>query len=139
MEKVFTLRNQLSELTKLSDELKELKDLWNLSNKFLLEINLILDELVTNIIEHGEQQKEYDIWVKIKNDKDKIIIEVKDEGPPFDPTKCSMPDTTLELDKRKCGGLGVLFVHKLSDSCCYRRCNDTNIFTLIKNLPPEGR
>lgn len=139
MEIIFTLRNDLSELSILRDKLNPIKDSWELSNKFLLEVNLILDELVTNIIEHGEQEKDCDIWVKINKTKDNVIIEVQDKGSPFDPTKCSAPDTTLALDERKCGGLGILFVHKLSDSCSYRRCNDTNIFTLIKNLPQEGR
>ncbi len=139
MEKAITLHNQLSEVTVLSDELKELKDLWKLPNKFILEINLILDELITNIIEHGDQERDGDILIKIKKSKDKITIEVKDGGPPFDPTQCTMPDTSLALDQRRCGGLGILFIHKLSDSCSYRRCKETNIFTFIKNLPQEGR
>jgi len=139
MKEFFTLRSQLSELTTLSAKLQELADRWMLPKRFLLEVNLVLDEYITNIIQHGEAGKECTISVAVVKQKNCITIEVTDDGPPFDPTMCTMPDTTLSLDKRKCGGLGILLVHKFSDSCSYKRCNNTNIFKLKKYLPKEDR
>ena len=49
------------------------------------------------------------------------------------------PTVVVALAGICCGGLGILFVHKFSDSCSYKRDKNTNIFKLIKHLPQEDR
>jgi len=139
MKKLFTLRNQCSELTTLDKHLREIEESWLLPPKIVLTINLILDELITNIIEHSMQEREAEIKVEIRKDNDTVFLKVTDNGPPFDPTKSSLPDTTLPLANRRCGGLGIFLVKKYSDSFDYERIDNTNVFTIVKNLSQEGR
>lgn len=139
MKSTLRIKGTLPELNTVHSHLHSLDHNWRLGRKVCIEINLILDELITNIIEHGERGNEHHIDIILSKVGRNLTIEVKDDGPPFDPTICALPDTTLTLDKRKCGGLGILLVRRLSDNCRYRREQNKNVLTLQKTLPKECR
>jgi anti-sigma regulatory factor (Ser/Thr protein kinase) len=44
------------------------------------------------------------------------------------------PDTTLSIEDRDIGGLGVHLVKNVMDDVSYQRRNNRNIVTLTKNL-----
>lgn len=133
----FRINNDLSELNTLFEELKVLEHKWSLSRKTLAEINLVLDELITNTIEHGDCDKNHPIEITLKKNGPKLTIQIIDAGLPFDPTLCQAPDTTLPLEQRRCGGLGILLVRQFSDFWNYTRSDNKNIVTLQKTLPKE--
>lgn len=139
MQSSIRIKNDLSELNILQTHLKLLQSKWLLPTKISSEINLLLDELITNIIEHGDQENEHFIDIALDRNKRMLTIEIKDDGPQFDPTSCKTPDITLPLEKRRCGGLGIHLVRTFSDSCSYKRLKNKNIFTLQKTLPKECR
>lgn len=139
MKSSLQIKGDLPELNTVHSHLHDLDRNWRLGKKTIVEINLILDELITNIIQHGKRQKKHLIDIVLTKTGSNLTIEVQDDGPPFDPTVCSLPDTSLSLDKRKCGGLGILLVRRLSDSCRYRRVQNKNVLTLQKTLPTECR
>lgn len=130
-----TIANDLKELHTLHKHIQSVEKKLALPKKTVMEINLVLDELITNIIEHGDQHNAHLIEVAFTIKGNVLTITVKDDGPQFDPTLCPVPDTTLPLDKRKCGGLGIYLVRKFCDCCSYERSDNKNILTLIKNLP----
>ncbi len=110
---------------------------WNLPKKVLLELNLILEELCTNYMEHaGEPPKSF-LEVQMVLDGSLVVITVKDKGKPFDPTKIPDPDINLSIDKRKTGGLGLYFVKNYSDSIMYARKDGSNVVTITKSLNLE--
>lgn len=135
----FKLKNALSELYTLEKQLRPLQKRWSLCKKTNSEINLILEELVTNIIDHGDQQNERTIDIHISKDDRKLTIIVEDDGPPFNPTLAASPDTSLPLEERECGGLGIHFVCQFTDCREYKRLGNRNVFTMRKNLPKECR
>jgi serine/threonine-protein kinase RsbW len=135
----FQITNDLSELTTLQAQLQPLQKTWSLPKKTVIEINLILEELVTNIIKHGDSGNKHIIEINLSKKKQQLTMIVMDDGPPFDPTLCELPDITLPLEKRQCGGLGIHFVCKLSDCRNYSRSKNKNILTLKKNLPKEHK
>jgi serine/threonine-protein kinase RsbW len=47
------------------------------------------------------------------------------------------PDTTIGLEERKAGGLGVHLVRSLMDKATYQRHVDKNVVTLIKEVAEE--
>jgi anti-sigma regulatory factor (Ser/Thr protein kinase) len=57
---------------------------------------------------------------------DKVIGEIVDGGPPFDPGLAPDPAFDLALDDRPIGGLGLYLVRKLSSTLEYTRRNDEN-------------
>lgn len=133
----FRINNDLSELNTLLAQLKTLEQKWSLSRKTLAEINLVLDEVITNTIEHGNGDKKHPIDITLTKIGLKLTIQIIDAGLPFDPTICKLPDTSLPLEQRKCGGLGILLVSQFCDFWNYNRSKGKNILTLNKTLPKE--
>ena len=57
-----------------------------------------------------------------------------DNGRPFNPLEKVDPDTTLSLEDRKEGGLGIFLVKKSMDMVEYKYENGNNILIIKKNL-----
>ena len=131
----FSLAGSLSELDRLSDNLKMVGDQWNLNEKTVLQMNLALDELFTNVVSYGiDDQIEQQISFSLDNCGDEIKITVTDGGKPFDPTRAPDPALDLPLDKQPVGGLGIFLMRQYTDKIEYRRENEKNIVTLTKKL-----
>ena len=139
MKTTFRINNDLSELNTLLDQLQLLERKWSLSKKTSAEINLVLDELLTNIIKHSDCDKKQPIVITLTKTDKKITLQIVDTGSPFDPTLCQLPDTNLPLEQRQCGGLGVLLIRQFTDRWRYTRSKDKNILTLQKIFPKECR
>lgn len=85
-------------------------------------VNLILDELITNVIEHGYRgQPTGRIDVEAMVSEDSIVVRLTDHAPAFDPLQRPSPDTSVDIDHRRIGGLGILFARRLADEMSYRR------------------
>ena len=59
---------------------------------------------------------------------------ITDSGVAFDPTAKEKADTSLSVEDRQIGGLGILLIRELMDAINYERENGKNILTLIKNI-----
>lgn len=119
-------------LTILTEQLEFVSKSWNIAGRDTFELNLVLDELITNIIEHGEGCTNCPIEIRMEKTTHQYKVQLSDGGPPFDPTQCKIADVTLPIDKRVCGGLGILFVQKFCDCCSYERVDGKNIFHFTK-------
>ena len=65
---------------------------------------------------------------------DVITLRFRDGGIPFNPLKKDSPDTSLPINQRKIGGLGIYFVIRKMDNVDYEYTNGENILTIRKNL-----
>jgi len=134
IQKEVILVNKLTESERLSKIIEELAEEKNLSPKFVFEINVALDEIITNIISYAYNDKaEHKILVKIFFLEDGLKIQIEDEGIAFNPMERAEPDITKSVMERPIGGLGIHMVRKLVDELKYKRENNKNILTLIKN------
>ena len=91
-----------------------------------------VDESVTNTIEHGYDGRPGTIEVEVGHAGRSLVVRLRDQAPPFDPTSLPAPDTTLPLDRRPLGGMGVYLARELTDAVTYRRTADGNELTLVK-------
>ena len=106
-----------------------------LSTKDTKRLRLAVEEAVTNVIMYAyDGCQSRPLSIRTNTTDDALLVTVTDEGRPFDPTKAPMADTTLPPDKRPEGGLGILFIHQMSDGLDYRREDGRNILTIRKNL-----
>ena len=62
------------------------------------------------------------------------MIEILDDGRPFNPFAQATPDTTLPLEARRVGGLGIHLVQKVMDEVSYERRIDKNLVKLVKSI-----
>lgn len=138
MEYSFQIKNRSSELAIIHSTLAELKERWALPRKIILELNLILDELITNIIEHGNCQEESVVDIKLVKEDTHVTLTVADEGVHFDPTITPIPDISLPMEERKSGGVGIHLVRSFCKTCDYKRIGNKNVLTLKKVLPKEN-
>ena len=64
-----------------------------------------------------------------------VLAVIRDNGRPFDPfTEAPDADTTLRVEDRPVGGLGVLLVRESMDDFSYERLDDFNVVTLRLKL-----
>ena len=61
------------------------------------EINLALDELITNAISYGAGQEPRDLRIELalRREGEDVIMSLADDGVPFDPTRRPIPTSTL--------------------------------------------
>lgn len=92
------------------------------------QLNLVLDELVTNCITHSLRDvANPHLRVRLSCGEGAVAAEVEDNGAAFDPlTEAPVPDISLEVEDRPIGGLGVYFVKKFTDDASYERSEGLN-------------
>jgi len=95
-------------------------------------IQLSLEETLVNIINYAYPECDGEMEISYEKENDtKLIVEILDNGIPFDPLSMPRPALTATLSGRKVGGLGVHFIRKLTEDVRYRREENANILTLI--------
>jgi anti-sigma regulatory factor (Ser/Thr protein kinase) len=125
--------NKLSELDRLHRTLADFCRRHGLAATVARDLNLALEEVVTNIITHGyTDDREHFIAVHLDLQPGEVKIDVEDDGRPFNPLEAPAVDTTTSLGDRPIGGLGIHLVRKVTDDLEYKRLGDKNIFTLKK-------
>lgn len=132
----FKLKNALTELDKLFQQIDRFGKSVGLPKKQIFQINLALDELFTNIVSYGfPDGNEHWINFKLSFDNDTVLICIEDKGVPFDPVAAPTSSSVPPMEKCKIGGLGLHIVKKMMDDITYERKGDKNIITITKLLP----
>ena len=65
-------------------------------------------------------------------------VVVSDDGPAFDPLAAAAPDTSLGVEERPIGGLGIALVRRLMDEVEYERRDGRNHLRLAPAARPDG-
>jgi anti-sigma regulatory factor (Ser/Thr protein kinase) len=98
-------------------------------------LNVALDELLANALSHGRTGRDpCSVTVEVELDQERVTVILTDDGTPFDPFGRDAPDTTLSLEERPIGGLGIHLVGQLMDQVSYQRQEGHNVVVLVKQL-----
>jgi sigma-B regulation protein RsbU (phosphoserine phosphatase) len=131
----FTLKNSVAEIARLGERLGEFAAVHQLAPSVLYDLNVALEEAVTNIISHGyADHREHEILVRIRVESGAVIAELKDDARAFNPLTAPDADVTTPLDERTAGGLGIHLMRKLMDRIEYERLEDGNLLIMKKNI-----
>lgn len=97
-------------------------------------IRLSCEEIIVNIIRYAypEQTDGY-IGIGITDSGGELCISIRDGGRPFNPLENRLPDTSLALEDRDIGGLGIFLVRQMMDKVSYIHADGENRLLLIKN------
>ena len=124
-----------AELEKLEGFTADFAQKAGLSDKDLFTLQIVVEELVTNVIDYGGvPQGEHAVRVELAAEDGLLTIRLTDRGREYNPLLREDPDVTLPAEKRPIGGLGVHFCKKLTDAQEYARVDDCNVLTLRRNL-----
>ena len=92
-------------------------------------LRLAVEEAVANIINHGLANT---IKLQVKTADDQLVLTIGDDGQPFDPTADSTTDFSVPADERPPGGLGIMFLHQMTDGLEYQRLDGHNVLKIVK-------
>ena len=135
MEKILVLRNEISEINRLALFIEELGGELNLAPDLVFNLNLVLEEAVSNVILYAYPKEEHQEIVLTAKISDKSLIFVlTDSGREFDPTQAPDADITLSAEERPIGGLGIFLIRQIMDKVEYQRIDGKNVLTLGKQL-----
>ena len=129
------LKNDVHEVTRFSSFIKSAIAKLDIETSLARQLRLAVEEAVVNVIDYVYPiGTDGDITIKMMSDGHILRFQIIDAGVPFDPTKKDKTDTTLSVEERQIGGLGILLVRELMDTINYEREDGKNILTLIKNV-----
>ena len=127
------LETRLDELERLTVAVEDLGQRNNWPSDFIFQVNLVLEEIGINIINHGSDNGLHEFEVTLTSDLKSLTIEIIDSGKPFNPLKdAPSPNLTAPLEERPIGGLGIHLICSLMDELHYQRDGGRNRLTLVK-------
>ncbi len=124
---------RVDELESITAAVEDFGEAENWPPDFVFRVNLVLEELGLNIMNHGKDENLHEIEITLTSEADVLTIEIADDGRPFDPLNdAPQPDLESVLEDRAVGGLGLHLVRTMMDELHYRREQSRNHLTLVK-------
>lgn len=129
------VNNQPGEKQKVAQALEQFALEHQLPALVVQAADLALEEYLTNLMNYAfADNREHQIKVRLTVDSD-FIIEVEDDGPPFNPLEVPAVDTSVPLEQRPIGGLGIHLMRRFMDQIEYRSEGGANVLRMRKRLP----
>ena len=129
------IANSLAEVDRVAETVEAFARDHGLSDRICMAVSLALHEHLTNIVNYAfEDALRHEIGVRLELAGDRVIAEVRDDGRPYNPLSRPEVDTSVPIDERPIGGLGVHFLRRLMDDLSYQRVGGTNLLRLEKRV-----
>lgn len=123
---------ELDQLPVFLDYVRRMAGVAGLSDAQGSRLELAVEEALVNICGYAyvdrAQAGRVLCWIETRPDG--VVVNIADEGSPFDPLARPDPDTALDLDQREPGGLGILLIKSLVSDVAYRREHDRNVLMI---------
>jgi len=133
-----TLPNDINSVPQLNDFIDGFSLEAGLDMSMTMSLNLALEEAVVNVMTYAyAPDTQGELTLEAVADKGVVTFILTDTGVPFDPTAKEDADTTLGIEDRPIGGLGIFLVRQLMDTVDYQRVDGQNVLTLTKKLTAE--
>ena len=130
-----TLPNDVQEVPQLNVFVDEVCEQVDFDMSTTLKLNLAIEEAVVNVMNYAYPAGEKgDVDIEAMINDEYLVFVISDSGTPFDPTAKAEVDTTLSVEERGIGGLGIHLIRQIMDTINYKRVNGMNVLTLRKKL-----
>lgn len=133
---VIKVENDVKEVARIVALADEFLDANALSEDFRADVTLALDEILSNVIRHGQAEER--IQVEFAIDKGSVEFVIEDDGKAFNPLTAPMPKFDVPIEERKPGGMGIFLTKHMMSELAYRREGNRNVFTMRRALPTNG-
>ena len=134
--KELTIAATVENIETVTDFVNEQLETYDCPMKAQMQIDIAIDELFGNIAHYAYNPEIGDATVRVEVIEEplSVVITFIDKGVPYDPLKKEDPDTTLSVEERGIGGLGIYMVKKSMDDITYEYKDGQNILKIKKNL-----
>jgi len=123
----FKLGHHIKDIDRIENSIKDLQTQWDIDEKSLFQLNLVLEELISNTMFYGfSGMDKGSIEVDLAFDGTKIHVDMRDDAKAFDPTKEAKDTSGHGLDEREIGGLGIMLTQRISEDMHYERVDGIN-------------
>jgi serine/threonine-protein kinase RsbW len=127
------IRNDVAELSILRDRLESLGRELGIPGKPLMQLQVALDEIASNVIKYGwPDGGDHELRVRISGRRDRIEVEIVDDGRAFDPRQAPPPERLPAGRRPRPGGVGIHMVKQLVDKVEYERIGGRNRTVMTK-------
>ncbi len=128
-------RNDMSEVARVDQEFQKFAEEHGIPVEVGQRIRILFDDLLSNVISYAFSDDEaHEIEIRTELATNRLTVTISDDGIPFNPLEAGTPDTSLPLDKRTIGGLGIHLSRNLVDDMSYHRRSERNVLTLVKYI-----
>jgi anti-sigma regulatory factor (Ser/Thr protein kinase) len=127
-----TIESDSSRIPSISASLEEVMHTQGFSSEDILDTQLAVEEIITNIINHGYKNAGGEIVISCRINVNQAEVRIRDNAPRFDPLSLPEPELDATVQDRKIGGLGVFLVRQVMDEISYRYENGQNVLVIIK-------
>ncbi len=129
------LHNRPEEKQRLLPALEDFARRHQLGRAAFQAADLALEEHVTNVMAYAyEDTAPHLIRILLTIENERMQIEVEDDGRPYNPLSRPPVDTTVPLEEKPIGGLGIHLIRSLMDEVDYRREAGKNILRMRKRV-----
>lgn len=106
----------------------------NCKAKILMQMELVIEELFVNVASYAYKDKKGICTVirQFEENPRAINITFIDSGVPYNPLNKPDPDTSLGVEEREIGGLGIFLVKKNVDEISYEYKDEQNVLSFKK-------
>ena len=134
--KEITLKATIENVRQITEWIDSELEKLDCSMKAQMQIDVAIDELVSNIAHYAYSPGTGSVTVQFDFDPETrtVVLTFIDSGVPYDPLQNADPDVTLPVEKRRIGGLGIFLVRKTMDHMSYRRDGGRNILEIRKKI-----
>lgn len=127
-----TIKNDFPALGELATLVSNFTQENNLTTHLCYQIDLAVEELLSNTIKYGYDDKNEHLIEVTLTIADKIELVLRDEGLFFDPTAQQNPHHANEkIDEMPIGGWGISLVKKNSHALTYQRAGNYNVVNVV--------
>ncbi len=135
-ERTLRLANEFDEISRIHEFVQAHCKQHALEQAMSHHLMLVVEELFSNIVKYGhDDDGRHEITVRLRQEADRVVIEIEDDGRAFNPLTLPEPDIEASVEDRRVGGLGIHLVRRLMDHITYERRGAANRLTLSKRLP----
>ena len=133
MEKI-TVDALLENLQEVIDFATEKLEARECPMKASMQLELVIEEIFVNIASYAYHPEigAATFCMEFEENPAAVVITFIDGGKPYNPLEKKDPDTTLDIDERDVGGLGIFLVKKNVDEIAYEYADGKNILRMKK-------
>ncbi|MGK7876539.1 MAG: SpoIIE family protein phosphatase [Xenococcaceae cyanobacterium] len=141
IQSIITIDNKFVELEIVRQHLSELLRAQAIAPDIIEDVQLIAEEILTNIIKYGYKDGEaHPIKIDLCISNKRLSLTFEDAGKPFNPLdEIADPELDIDIENRPVGGLGIFLVKQLAEQLEYARRNGKNVLKVEKNLAALGK
>jgi len=109
---------------------------YDCSSRTLYQIEVAIEEILVNIVSYAGLAETDGVEIRcgVFESPLRVVVQFLDSGIPFDPLAKEDPDTSIEANMEREGGLGIFMVKQLMDDVSYVYEDGKNVLTIQKNL-----